>query len=106
MRAPLRRAIASRRGSRPAGRSGARVGLVAGCVQRVFFPGVNAATLRVLSAEGCEVVVPAGQGCCGALSIHAGREEESLGFARELIAPSSREASTPSSSTPPAAART
>ena len=63
----------------------ARVGLVAGCVQRAFFPGVNAATLRVLAAEGCEVVVPAGQGCCGALSMHAGREDESLGFARELI---------------------
>lgn len=64
----------------------ARVGLVAGCVQRAFFPGVNAATLRVLAAEGCEVGVPAGQGCCGALSMHAGREEESLRFARELIA--------------------
>jgi glycolate oxidase iron-sulfur subunit len=63
----------------------ARVGLVAGCVQRAFFPGVNAATLRVLAAEGCEVVVPAGQGCCGALSMHAGRAEESLAFARELI---------------------
>ena len=64
----------------------ARVALVAGCVQRVFFPGVNDATLRVLSAEGCEVHVPRGQGCCGALSMHAGREEESLHFAKELIA--------------------
>ena len=63
----------------------ARVALLAGCVQRVFFPGVNQATLRVLSAEGCEVVVPRGQGCCGALSIHAGREEEALAFARETI---------------------
>jgi glycolate oxidase iron-sulfur subunit len=52
----------------------ARVGLVAGCVQRVFFPGVNEATLRVLSAEGCEVVIPRDQGCCGALSMHAGRD--------------------------------
>jgi glycolate oxidase iron-sulfur subunit len=64
----------------------ARVALLTGCVQRVFFPGVNEATLRVLSAEGCEVLVPRGQGCCGALSIHAGREEEALGFARETIA--------------------
>jgi len=64
----------------------ARVGLVAGCVQRVFFPGVHRATLAVLAAEGCEVVVPSGQGCCGALSIHAGREAESLDFARNLIA--------------------
>jgi glycolate oxidase iron-sulfur subunit len=62
-----------------------RVGLVAGCVQRVFFPGVNEATLRVLAAEGCDVVVPRGQGCCGALSIHAGRDEEALGMAKALI---------------------
>jgi len=64
----------------------ARVGLVSGCVQGVFFPRVNEATLRVLSAEGCEVVVPEDQGCCGALSLHAGREEESHAFARALIA--------------------
>jgi glycolate oxidase iron-sulfur subunit len=64
----------------------ARVALLSGCVQRVFFPEVNQATLRVLSAEGCEVVVPPGQGCCGALSIHAGREEEALAFARDTIA--------------------
>ena len=63
-----------------------RVGLLAGCVQRVFFPGVNAATIRVLTAEGCEVVVPTGQGCCGALSLHAGRQEEAQRMARELIA--------------------
>jgi glycolate oxidase iron-sulfur subunit len=64
----------------------ARVGLLAGCVQRVFFPGVNEATLRVLSAEGCEVVVPRRQGCCGALSMHAGRDEEAKRFGRALIA--------------------
>jgi glycolate dehydrogenase iron-sulfur subunit len=63
----------------------ARVALVAGCVQRVFFPEVNAATVRTLAAEGCEVSIPAGQGCCGALSMHAGREEEGLEFARRLI---------------------
>ncbi|HEY1906208.1 MAG TPA: heterodisulfide reductase-related iron-sulfur binding cluster [Myxococcaceae bacterium] len=63
----------------------ARVGVVAGCVQRVFFPGVNDATLRVLAAEGCEVLVPSGQGCCGALSMHSGRDEESLRYARALI---------------------
>ena len=68
-----------------AGERRATVALVAGCVQRVFFPGVNEATLRVLSAEGCEVYVPRGQGCCGALSMHAGREHESLDFARALI---------------------
>jgi glycolate oxidase iron-sulfur subunit len=63
----------------------ARVGLLAGCVQRVFFPGVNEATLRVLSAEGCEVAVPRVQGCCGALSMHAGRDEEAIRFGRALI---------------------
>ena len=68
-----------------AGPARARVGVVAGCVQRVFFPGVNDATLRVLAAEGCEVLVPPGQGCCGALSMHSGRDEESLHFARGLI---------------------
>jgi glycolate oxidase iron-sulfur subunit len=69
----------------PAGTKRARVGLLAGCVQRVFFPGVNEATLRVLSAEGCEVVVPREQGCCGALSMHAGRDEEAMRFGRALI---------------------
>jgi len=68
--------------------SGARravVGLLTGCVQGAFFPGVNAATARVLQAEGCDVVVPAGQGCCGALSVHNGRESEALTYARALI---------------------
>lgn len=63
----------------------ARVGLLLGCVQRVFFGDVNAATVRVLTAEGCEVVAPAAQGCCGALSMHAGREREGLAFAKRLI---------------------
>ena len=63
----------------------ARVGLIAGCVLRVFFPQVNQATLRVLSAEGCDVIVPRGQGCCGALSLHTGREDEAKAFARALI---------------------
>ncbi len=62
-----------------------RVGFIKGCVQRVFFSDVNAATVRVLAAEGCEVVTPKLQGCCGALSVHAGREEEFEGFARKLI---------------------
>lgn len=67
------------------GEARARVGLVAGCVQRVFFPGVNEATLRVLRAEGCEIVVPSGQGCCGALSLHAGRSAEAKAFAGALV---------------------
>src|SRR5262249_50426723 len=62
-----------------------RVGLLAGCVQRVFFDPVNAATSRVLAAEGCGVLVPRGQGCCGGLSFHAGRGAEGLAHARPLI---------------------
>jgi glycolate oxidase iron-sulfur subunit len=69
----------------PIGERRRRVGVLTGCVQRVFFSPVNAATVRVLAAEGCEVVAPK-QGCCGALSTHAGREEESLDFARKTIA--------------------
>jgi glycolate oxidase iron-sulfur subunit len=60
-------------------------------VQRAFFPNVNAATIRVLSAEGCEVIVPRGQGCCGALSLHSGRTEEAKRFAQALIARFERE---------------
>jgi glycolate oxidase iron-sulfur subunit len=63
----------------------ARVALLAGCVQRVYFPEVNAATLRVLAAEGCEVLVPPAQGCCGALSLHAGRDGEARELARALV---------------------
>ncbi|MCS7007465.1 MAG: heterodisulfide reductase-related iron-sulfur binding cluster [Thermoleophilia bacterium] len=62
----------------------ARVGLLTGCVQRAVFGDVNAATARVLAAEGYEVVVPA-QGCCGALSVHAGRLEEGKALARALV---------------------
>ncbi|MHB8146764.1 MAG: (Fe-S)-binding protein [Vulcanimicrobiaceae bacterium] len=62
-----------------------RVALVAGCVQRTFFPNVNAATIRVLAAEGYDVAVPQGQGCCGALSLHSGRDVEAKRFARALI---------------------
>jgi len=62
-----------------------RVGFLTGCVQRVFFADVNQATVRVLAAEGCEVVAPRGQRCCGALSEHAGREPEALERARRLI---------------------
>ena len=61
------------------------VGVLTGCVQGAFFPDVNAATIRVLAAEGCDVVVPPAQGCCGALSVHNGREQEAQGLARKLI---------------------
>jgi glycolate oxidase iron-sulfur subunit len=67
------------------GRRRGTVGLLLGCVQREFFPGVNAATARVLAAEGFDVIAPAAQGCCGALSAHNGREPEAQGFARAMI---------------------
>ncbi|MEE2638127.1 MAG: heterodisulfide reductase-related iron-sulfur binding cluster [Acidobacteriota bacterium] len=62
-----------------------RVGLLLGCVQRVFFDEVNQATMRVLTAEGCDVVVPRAQGCCGALMLHAGREHDACAMARKFI---------------------
>ncbi|MFE6509252.1 (Fe-S)-binding protein [Nocardioides sp. NPDC057767] len=68
-----------------AGERRAVVGMLTGCVQGAFFPGVNAATARVLAAEGCDVVIPAGQGCCGALSVHNGREREAQAYARRII---------------------
>ena len=81
--------------SRPSGRLPARVpargprravvGMLTGCVQSVFFPQVNTATARVLAAEGCDVIIPRDQGCCGALSLHTGRAAEATAFARRTI---------------------
>jgi glycolate oxidase iron-sulfur subunit len=62
-----------------------RVGLLLGCVQREFLPQVNAATVRVLAAEGCEVVAPPEQPCCGALLVHAGEETAAIALARRTI---------------------
>lgn len=62
-----------------------RAGLLLGCVQREFFPQVNAATVRVLAAEDCEVVAPKDQPCCGALMVHAGEETRALALARKTI---------------------
>jgi glycolate oxidase iron-sulfur subunit len=67
------------------------VGMLTGCVQQVFFPGVNEATARVLAAEGCDVIIPPGQGCCGALSLHAGRAAEAARFAEDTIGTFERE---------------
>jgi len=72
------------------GEKRARVGLVLGCVQREFLSDVNAATVRVLAAEGCEIVAPEAQPCCGALMVHAGEEEPALAFARRMIDPFER----------------
>jgi glycolate oxidase iron-sulfur subunit len=63
----------------------ARVGLVLGCVQRLFDPDVNAATLEVLTANGVEVVIPPAQGCCGAVTHHQGELEQTQELANALI---------------------
>jgi glycolate oxidase iron-sulfur subunit len=84
--AKLRKLATRTPGFTPAvGTARRRVGFLTGCVQRVFFADVNEATVRVLTAEGCDVVAPRNQRCCGALSEHAGREPEALQRARELI---------------------
>jgi len=67
------------------GRRRTTVGLLTGCVQRVIFPHVNQATVNVLAAEGCDVVAPAAQGCCGALALHAGRLDDARAWARKTI---------------------
>lgn len=60
----------------------ARVALLAGCVQQVLRPSINAAALRILSANGVEVLVPRGQGCCGALALHSGFERRAEKLSR------------------------
>jgi len=94
--APLGRAVPGRLGAAaslaprrrsarlPAPIAGGRpVGLLTGCVQSVAFGDVNAATARVLAAAGYDVLAPT-QGCCGALSAHAGRSKESERFTNRL----------------------
>jgi glycolate oxidase iron-sulfur subunit len=63
-----------------------RIALMQGCVQRVFFGDVNAATVRVLAAEGWEVHAPRKPRCCGALMLHTGVEPEAQALARATIA--------------------
>lgn len=62
-----------------------RVGMILGCVQRLFFSPVNQATIRVLTANGCEVFIPPNQGCCAALPAHQGQEAQAQTLARQMI---------------------
>ncbi|RWX77106.1 glycolate oxidase iron-sulfur subunit [Neorhizobium lilium] len=62
-----------------------RVAILSGCAQSVLDPGINAATHRLLARFGVEVVVAPGEGCCGALVHHMGREDEALEFARRNV---------------------
>ena len=63
-----------------------RVGLLTGCAQKVLNPAINEATIRLLTRMGVEVVVTAGQGCCGALTHHMGQHDPAMAAARANIA--------------------
>jgi glycolate oxidase iron-sulfur subunit len=89
--APRAPAAARRRPALPAftpavGQPRGRVGLLLGCVQRVFYPHVHEATVRVLAAEGFEVVAPRLPDCCGALELHGGEEPAAIKRAQQTIA--------------------
>jgi glycolate oxidase iron-sulfur subunit len=62
-----------------------RVAFLAGCIANVSFARLNEATVRVLRKNGCQVVIPAGQGCCGALHLHSGLREDARNLARRNI---------------------
>lgn len=63
----------------------ARAALLAGCAQQVLAPEINQATLRVLAENGVETLIPRGQTCCGALSMHSGAAEQARAFARQNL---------------------
>ena len=62
-----------------------RVAFLAGCIANISFARLNEATVRVLQKNGCEVAIPAGQGCCGALHLHSGLREDARKLARRNI---------------------
>lgn len=68
------------------GKRRARVALLLGCAQSVIAPQINSATVAVLARNGVEVVIPAGQGCCGSLSLHTGEQEQARALARANLA--------------------
>ncbi|WP_420408335.1 glycolate oxidase subunit GlcF [Hoeflea sp.] len=76
VRPGARKAAGDRRG---------RVAILTGCAQPVLKPGINEATVRLLNRIGVEVVVPEGEGCCGALVHHMGREHDALAAARRNV---------------------
>lgn len=67
------------------GQKRGRVALLTGCAQSVLDPDINAATIRLLNHLGVEVVLPQGEGCCGSLTLHMGREEEAKASARRNV---------------------
>jgi len=68
-----------------------RVALLAGCAQQALDGAINAATVRLLTRHGCEVVIAEGAGCCGSLTLHMGRETDALDSARASVRAWSRE---------------
>jgi glycolate oxidase iron-sulfur subunit len=70
----------------PIGPKRARVALFLGCVGDAIYPGTTSATARVLQQNGCEVVIPREQACCGAIHYHSGVEAPALAFARQNLA--------------------
>jgi glycolate dehydrogenase iron-sulfur subunit len=78
-------AVAARKGPQsfmPAGERKGRVAILSGCANQVLKPSINAAAIRLLNRHGIEVVLPQGEGCCGSIVHHLGREDEALGFVR------------------------
>ena len=67
------------------GKRRARVVLLSGCAQQVLAPGINEATIRVLGRNGVEVLIPRTQGCCGAIVMHAGAQDQARGLARRNL---------------------
>jgi glycolate oxidase iron-sulfur subunit len=67
------------------GKRQGRVALLSGCINPVLAPSTNEAAIRLLNRHGVEVVVAAGEGCCGSLVHHMGREDEALSQARNNI---------------------
>ena len=82
---PARSAINDPAVHKAAGSRKARVALLTGCAQSVLDPKINEATVRLLTRLGVEVVVPEGEGCCGALVHHMGKEAAALDFARRNV---------------------
>lgn len=82
---PSPSAIAQPATHRPQAERRGRVALLTGCAQSVLDPAINEATVSLLNRLGVEVVVPKGEGCCGALVHHMGKEDASLAAARNNV---------------------
>lgn len=84
-RLPTRSAMEGPQNFPPPAERKRRVALLSGCAQPVLDPAINEATIRLLNRHGVEVVLPKGEGCCGALVHHMGQEHDALSFARANI---------------------